>query len=185
MSLDKIADEILGNASKEADKIVKDAENERSRILLEADQKIENMRKAEEKELQESIERMKRQEISSAELDAKKIVLNKRKDILNRTFEEMLAELSEMDANEKSSIYKKIVDQGSKVIPSPKVLCPIGEKNLLADVDGMGKLTETDMESGLILESTDGTVRLDFRFRTILEGIWDQDLKEISNILFE
>ena len=60
MSLDKIADEILGNASKEADKIVKDAENERSRILLEADQKIENMRKAEEKELQESIERMKR-----------------------------------------------------------------------------------------------------------------------------
>ena len=185
MSLDKIADEILGNASKEADKIVKDAENERSRILLEADQKIENMRKAEEKELQESIERMKRQEISSAELDAKKIVLNKRKDILNRTLEEMLAELSEMDANEKGGIYKNIVDQGSKVIPSPKVLCPIGEKNLLADVDGMGKLTETDMESGLILESKDGTVRLDFRFRTILEGIWDQDLKEISNILFE
>ncbi|WP_400260229.1 V-type ATP synthase subunit E family protein [Candidatus Methanomassiliicoccus intestinalis] len=185
MSLDKIADEILGNASKEAEAIVKEAENERSRILLEADQKIENMRKAEEKELQDALERIKRQEISSAELDAKKIVLNKRKDILNRTFEEMLAELSDLNANEKGDIYKKIVDQGSQVIPSPKVFCPQGEKKLLANVDGIGELTETDMESGLILESTDGTVRLDFRFRTILEGIWDQDLKEISNILFE
>lgn len=185
MSLDKIADEILSNASKEAEVIVKEAENERSRILLEADQKIEAMTKAEEKSLQDALERMKRQEISSAELDAKKIVLNKRKDILNRTFEEMLAELSAMNADEKSGIYKKIVDQGTKVIPSPKVLCPIGEKNLLANVDGMGELTESDMESGLILESADGKVRLDFRFRTILEGIWDQDLKEISNILFE
>ena len=41
------------------------------------------------------------------------------------------------------------------------------------------------MESGLILESEDGSVRLDFRFKTILEGIWDSELKNISKILFE
>ena len=40
------------------------------------------------------------------------------------------------------------------------------------------------MEPGLILESEDGTVRLDYRFKTILEGVWEKELKNVSNILF-
>jgi V/A-type H+-transporting ATPase subunit E len=40
------------------------------------------------------------------------------------------------------------------------------------------------MESGLILESEDGTIRLDYRFRSILEGIWEKELKNVSNMLF-
>lgn len=185
MALDKVANDILDNARKEADQRVQEAEKERAKILQESDQRIDKMRKAEEKELQDGLMRMRRQELSSAELEAKKIVLNKRKDILNRAFEEMLKELSAMDHKEKSALYKKIVADGKKVIHRPKVFIPKGEADLLAGLRGCESLTETDMGSGLILENEDGTVRLDYRFKTILESIWDRDMKSISNVLFE
>lgn len=185
MALDKVANDILENARKEADLRVQEAEKERAKILQETDQKIEKMRKAEEKELQDALTRMRRQELSSAELEAKKIVLNKRKDILNQTFEGMLKELSSMHHKEKAALYHKMVADGKKIIHKPKVFIPKGEADLLADVKGCESLTEIDMGSGLILENADGSVRLDYRFKTILENIWDRELKSISNTLFE
>lgn len=185
MALDKVANEILENAKQEGDLRIQEAEKERARILQEADQKIERMRKADEKELQDALLRMRRQELSSAELESKKIVLNKRKDILNRTFDEMLEELSTMPPAEKSAFYKKILAEGTKIIPMPRVFCPKGEADLLAGISDYESLTETDMESGLILENKDGTVHLDLRFRTLLETIWEKELKDISTVLFE
>jgi F0F1-type ATP synthase membrane subunit b/b' len=49
MALDKVANDILENARKEADLRIQEAEKERTKILQEADQKIEKMRKSEEK----------------------------------------------------------------------------------------------------------------------------------------
>lgn len=185
MALDKVANDILENARKEADQRIQEAEKERAKVLQEADQRIEKMRRSEEKELQDGLMRMRRQELSSAELEAKKIVLNKRKDILNRTFKDMLRELSMMGPKEKSDLYKKILADGKKAINRPKVFIPKGEADLLAGLRGCECLTEIDMSSGLILENEDGSVRLDYRFETILESIWDRDMKNISNILFE
>ena len=78
-----------------------------------------------------------------------------------------------------------MVADGKKVIDRPKVFIPKGEADLLAGLKGCESLTETDMSSGLILENADGSVRLDYRFKTILENIWDRELKSISNTLFE
>ncbi len=185
MALEKVANDILENARKEADLRIQEAEKERAKILQETDLKIEKMRKSEEKELQDALARMRRQELSSAELEAKKIVLNKRKDILNRTFDEMLKELSMMEPKEKAVLYKKILADGKKIIHKPKVFIPKGEADLLAGLRGCESLTEIEMSTGLILESEDGSVRLDYRFKTILESIWDRELKSISNTLFE
>lgn len=185
MALDKVIDNILESARQEAGARLREAETERARILQEADQKIERIQKAEEKERQDALLRIRTQELSSAELEAKKIVLNKRKEILGQTFEEVLRELSSLPSRERSVLYKKILADGKSVIPRPKVYCPKGEADLLTGLRGASSLTEVDLEPGLIFESEDGTVRLDFRFQTILEGIWEKELKNVSNILFE
>jgi len=185
MALDKVANDILEGARQEAAKRIQDAEKERAKILQESDQRIDKLQKAEEKELQETLNRMRRQELSSAELESKKVILNARKEILNRTFAETLNELSALDPKQKSALYKKMLADGKKIIHHPKVFIPKGEADLLAGLRGCASLTETDMEPGLILESEDGAVRLDYRFKSILEGIWDRELKNVSNILFE
>ena len=40
------------------------------------------------------------------------------------------------------------------------------------------------MGAGLVLESQDGTIRLDYRVSTILGSIWEKEMKNVSNILF-
>jgi V/A-type H+-transporting ATPase subunit E len=184
MALDKVVKDITDSARREADALIERAEEEKKAILGESEEQISKMRKAQEKELEDALKRLRRQEISSAELEAKKIVLNKKKEILDRTFEEALSELSAMPSNDKARVYRKSIDAAKTVIPRPKVFCPRGESGLLNGIPGLGDISEMDTEAGLILETEDGSVRLDYRFRTILEGIWEQELKEISEILF-
>ena len=40
------------------------------------------------------------------------------------------------------------------------------------------------VSSGLLLQSEDGSVEVDMQFRVILQGIWDKNLKQLSDILF-
>jgi len=184
MALDKVISEILESAQREADERIREAEEERAKILAEANQRIERMQKAEEKELQETLRRQKQQELSSAELESKKIVLNRKKEVLDKTFQEALQELSSIDPKEKAALYKKILTGGKRAVRSPVVYVPKSESGVLAGARGLDRIEEKDMESGIILESRDGSVSMDYRFRTILEGVWEKELKNISSILF-
>lgn len=184
MALDKVVGEIVESARREAAALIQSAEKEREEILSEADEQIARMRKAREKELEEALRRLRRQEISSAELEAKKIVLNKKKEILDRTFAETLIELFAMPSNEKKRIYRKIVEVGRKTITRPRVYCAQGEAKLLEGIEGIQEVVEKEMEPGLILENEDGSIRLDYRFRTILQDLWEKELRRISEILF-
>ncbi len=184
MALDKVIKDILESARVEADKLVKEAEKELSAILREADEAAAKRKRVQERELEETLRRLRRQEISSAELEAKKIVLNAKKEILDRAFEQTLREISLMPPESKSKVYRTIIEGASRSVPRPRVLCPRKESPLLAGISGIGSVVEGDMESGIILESEDGSVRLDFRFRTILEGLWEREMKNVSTILF-
>ncbi len=183
MALDKVVTDIIDSAEDEASQLINEAEKERQAIMSDADAKISEMRKSNEKELESTLKRLRKREISSAELEAKKIVLNKKKELLDKTFEETLESLSSMSPEEKAALYEKIVASNQEEIPDPVVYCPEGEKNLLEEADA-ASVEEQDMEGGIILENQEGTIRLDYRFRTILEGIWETELKEVSDILF-
>jgi len=184
MALDNVVGEILASASKEAEKLVQDAEKEKASILQQADETIATKKKAQAKELELALVRLKQQEISSAELEAKRIVLNAKKDALDEAFRETLKELNSMPSSEKAKVYGKIIVKGKAVINNPKVYCPKGDAALLGAAVGVRAIVEKDMEPGLILESEDGTISLDYRFKTVLEGVWDKELKSVSNILF-
>jgi len=138
MALDKVANDILEGARQEAAKRIQEAEKERAKILQETDQRIDRLQKAEDKELQETLNRMRRQELSSAELESKKVILNARKEILNRTFAETLSELSALDPKQKSALYKKMLADGKKMIHHPKVFIPKGEADRLAGLRAQG-----------------------------------------------
>jgi V/A-type H+-transporting ATPase subunit E len=171
MALDKVVKDIIESARREAEALIERGEEERETILRGTEEKALKLRKAQERELEEAVKRLRRQEISSAELEAKKIVLNKKKEILDRTFEETLGELSAMPTNDKKRVYRKSVDAAKKVISRPKVFCPRGEAGLLAGLTDLASINETEMDAGLILENEDGSILLDYRFRTILESI--------------
>jgi V/A-type H+-transporting ATPase subunit E len=184
MALDNVVGQILDSANREADKLIQEAEKEKTAILRQADESIAIKKKAYGKELDLSLARLKQQEISSAELEAKRMILNAKKEVLDEAFRVTLKDLNAISDSEKSRIYAKIVSKSQNTIRNPKVYCPRGNTSLLGGVTGIHSVTEKDMEAGLILESEDGKISLDYRFKTILEGIWEKELKNVSNILF-
>jgi len=184
MALDNVVGQILDSANKDAAKLVQEAETERAAILRQADENIAAKKKVQEKDLELALVRLKQQELSSAELEAKRIVLNAKKEVLDMTFRETLKELNAMSASEKSRVYAKIISKAQTLIHNPKVFCPKGEAGLVSSASGVRNVIEKDMEPGLILESEDGSISLDYRFKTILEGVWDKELKNVSNVLF-
>jgi len=184
MALDKVVGDIMESARKDADQITQSAEKEKEAVLAEARGKAESIQKDKQKQLEEALRRLRQQEASSAELDVKRTMLNARKEMLDTVFQDTLQKLSKLSDADRSRIYGRIVSNAVKVIPDPKVYCPKGEKRLLTGMAGIGSIEETEMEPGLVFESRDGMVRLDYRFKTILEGIWERELKNISKMLF-
>lgn len=184
MALDRVVEDIMESARKDADQLRAAGEKERSSILGQANESISNRKAEGDKRLDEAVRRLKQQEISSAELEAKRIVLNAKKEVMDRTFEETLKDLAKLGDADKSRIYGKILSQGTKIIPQPKVYCAKGEGRLVSAMPGIGSVQEVDMGPGLVLESKDGLVLLDYKFKTILEGVWEKELKNVSSILF-
>ena len=184
MALDEVINNITESAQAKAGELIQEAEKEKTAILKQADDKVAAKRIAQQKELEVALKRLKQQEISSAELEAKRIILNAKKDVLDKSFQVALNSLLNMDEGNRGRMYRKILDGGKTVIISPKVYCPRGESKLISGVTGLGSIVETDMEAGLVLEDATGKVRLDYRFRVLLESVWDKELKNVSNILF-
>ena len=167
MALDKVIGNILESANKESAAMVAAAEKERAGILQQADGTIAEKKKAQEKELETMLKRMRQQEISSAELEAKRIVLNAKKEMLDRSLGETLEEMESMSPADKALMYQKIMANAKNVISQAKVFCPRGESSLVPKDSDAVSVTETDMGAGLVLESQDGTIRLDYKFSTI------------------
>ncbi|HUT27856.1 MAG TPA: V-type ATP synthase subunit E family protein [Methanomassiliicoccales archaeon] len=184
MALDTVVENIMEGARANAGKFIQQAEKEKRTILQQADEKISSKKLAQQKEMEIALKRLKQQEISSAELEAKRIVLNAKKDVMDRSFQVALSSLLNMDEGNRGRMYRKILESGKSVIQSPKVYCPRGESKLISAVTGLVKVEETDMEAGVIIEDASGNVRLDCRFRVLLGNVWDKELKNVSNILF-
>ena len=121
MALDDVKLEITRSAEQKAAAIMAEADAEVATIMEAAEQEISATKAKEDKRLAESIERLKRQELSSAELESKKIVLAKKKEILNRAFGETLAAL------ENASDADKILQEDGFIRSSshlqPQSLC--------------------------------------------------------------
>jgi V/A-type H+-transporting ATPase subunit E len=134
MALDEVIGNISESAQVKARELDAEAEKERTAILKQADEKVAAKRLVQQKELEVALKRLKQQEISSAELEAKRIVLNAKKDVMDRSFQVALSSLLNMDQGNRGRMYRKILEGGRTVIKSPKVYCPRGESKLISGV---------------------------------------------------
>ncbi|MCL2786198.1 MAG: V-type ATP synthase subunit E family protein [Methanomassiliicoccaceae archaeon] len=184
MALDNVTKDITDSAKATVRAIEAERDAEVAKIMAEADAVISDMKTKEDKRLKEVVEQLGRQMLSSAELESKKIVLSKKREILEKAFAESLASLESASADTKKKQYKLMVEAAKKVFDDPKAYCAKGE-SLTAEDIGVSDLEKVgNITGGLILESKDGTMQVDMQYRTILQTVWDREMKGLSDILF-
>ncbi|MDD4221879.1 MAG: hypothetical protein WCQ63_02170 [Methanomethylophilus sp.] len=184
MALDSVTKEITAAAEQTVAKLRDEQAKETAAIQAQADDQISEMKKNEEKKLAEGKKTLARQERSSAELESKKLVLSKKKEILSEAFDAALAALEGATDKQKLAWYKAMVKSAEEVIPDPKALVSPKEKITAAQLGVSEVVPDSQVQSGLILQSADGTVEVDMQFRTILQSVWDSNIKQLSAILF-
>lgn len=182
MGLENIVNEILEQARSEVAVISIEAEKESEKLINDAKIEAEKIKTSHQALTDAQIERMHKQELSSAHLEIKRATLNAKKDILNCTIESAKEIISSMSAEKNAKLLKVLLDkygnEGTRVYSNGR------DAKLVQEMTELTFMGEIDCIGGLIIENDDGTVRLDYTFDTILENASEQSLKQVSEILF-
>lgn len=184
MALDSVTKEIQASAAAEIARIQKEQAEEIAAINAQVDAQIADMKQKQDKRVAEAKETLARQERSSADLESKKLVLSKKKEILAEAFEAALEQLENMPADKKLAYYKAMVASAKTIVNEPKAVMSEKDNFSAADLGVKAVEKSASVSSGLLLQSEDGKVEIDMQFRVLLQNIWDSNLKQLSDILF-
>ena len=184
MALESVTKEIEASAQTSAAKIREEQAAEIAAINGQADAQIAEMKDKQDKKVAEAVDALARQGRSSAELESKKLVLSKKKEVLNRAFEVALADLESMPASKKLAYYKAMVASAKQIIPEPKALMSVNDKFTAEDLGVKAVEQTAKVNSGLILQSEDGKIEVDMQYSVLLKSVWDSNIREVSDILF-
>ena len=182
MGLDKVIENIQKEGKEKINSILHDAETQANQILQTKQKTIDEAAVKKRQELEKHIDLLKTQELSSVEIEVKKIRLNAEKDILTQTYQECLNALSTLP-HEK--ILSFLLKKAELELPEAAfVYSNARDESIVRSLTKIPYGGTMDALGGIILENKDKTLKLDYRYETIAESIWERSLKEIAKKLF-
>ena len=186
MSLDKLAGEIEAMAKAEAKAVTDEAAAEAKKIAAEAKGTVSAYREEAIANATRSCDQIAVESIAAARQRNQKTLLVARRAELDATWEEVLSRAASPDLKGRNDVLKSLLSQASDEAPSGMVLQPVNiDRDFLAkNSSGFEMGDEVDGLGGFVLEDTDGSVLMDYRFEGRLRDAWDKKLGEVSSILF-
>ena len=180
MGLETVKEEIIRNAKEQASALIAQAKKESNRIAKETENKIEEINEKIETESKKIIENIKRQELSSCELENKKMLLEAKKHLIESVFTEAGKKLESLDDKKREPYMKKLLEKTKKDIKIDFVYCNKKDSKFIKGFD----LQAIEMSGGLIAENKERTILVDYSFETLLSSIKETKLENINKILF-
>jgi V/A-type H+-transporting ATPase subunit E len=184
MGLEKLVEDILRKGDGRAKEIISQGEAERDARVKLADKDISEKRVLAEKRLESQISQMEQHELSSAELESRKMLLAAQREVLEDLRERILVELSDYPDDKRRALYAKLFAKAKEILGDCYVYSNKADEPTLKPPSGITKAGVMDCSGGLVFESKDRSVRLDYRFETLLEEVWSKRMSEIFSQLF-
>ncbi|GAD52757.1 V-type ATP synthase subunit E [Halarchaeum acidiphilum MH1-52-1] len=192
MSLETVAEEIRSEAEETADAIHKDADERAEEIIAEAEADADEIVETAEAEVAQEIDQLREQELSSAKLEAKHERMSARREALDDVRDRVESRLTDLDAEKRRSLTDSLLTDSLAEFDEDEQLAvhyAPGDEDLIADLlDERSNVTtagEYDCLGGVVIESESSRVRVKNTFDSVLADVWEDELKEISNRLFD
>ncbi|MCZ7372332.1 MAG: V-type ATP synthase subunit E [Candidatus Methanoperedens sp.] len=182
MGLDAIVEEIKAKGKVEADRISGEAYKEVSKIIADAQSQAEKIKAAKQESVSKDIERLKAQELSSANLEVKRAMLNSRKEVLDEVYEASKESLGKLPDEKNQKLLGLIIKKNEK--NNSKIYSREKDKSTVKKLTTLNYAGDINCIGGVIIENDTGTEYLDFRYETILKDVSEKSLKQVSDILF-
>jgi len=182
MGLEIVVKDIQEGARAEVSRIKTEGDAKASEIINEAKEVQKKTLGDSLAKAEEDLRNLHQQVISSANLEVKRITLNKRKDLLDRVYVQTVEKIKSMPASKKEELLKDIINKyeasGARVYSSKD------SEDIVKKLTSLSYAGNIDSIGGIVLENEDGTVRLDFTYDSILKNVYERSLKQISDILY-
>ena len=184
MSLEKVVEDILRRGEERRREIIALGEKERDDQVVQIQSQIEDNRRRSEQRTDAMIAQMEQQELSSAELESKKALLAAQRQVMDELKSMVLADIAHYPEEKRKAIYKRLIARAKKELGECFVYSNAADKPLLVLPAGVRNGGVIECRGGLVFETTDRTVRLDYRFESMLEEVWSKEIQEIYSSLF-
>ncbi|MCK5659960.1 MAG: V-type ATP synthase subunit E [Methanosarcinales archaeon] len=182
MGLETVVKDITDAAQKEAAQVSEAATKDIESILNDAEKQSLKIKGDAVADAEERVTKMEVQELASAKLEIKRMQLNARKEVLDTTFAQALGAISSLDEAKNKELLKELISKygsnGTKIYSNKRDETVVKQ---LADLEYVGNI---DCIGGIVIENDDGTVKLDYTFDSICDGVFESALKQTSDLLF-
>ena len=191
MGLEAVVNEIREKGRREAEKIRAETRADVEEILKNAQVRAAEIKVSVEEEAGRTASHTINQEVSAANLVVKRQVLNAQKKLLDQVYSASLAAVGDLPAEFHEKVLTELLKRAAKEIKKGVVHAnerdlPVVEEIIsrLKTLSGYTVGDPVDIPGGIIVESTDGELKIDYSYRTFLDEIWESGLKDASDILF-
>ena len=192
MTLDTVAEDIREQARARAEEIHEEAGADAEELLAEAEADAGEIREEILGDADRQIEQEREQRLSSAKLEAKQERLEARRDVLQSVRDAVEDEIASLEGDDREELTRALLDAAATEIDSEEGVEVYGRaddqaliESILADYDGFSYAGEYDCLGGVVVESQESRVRIKNTFDSVLEDVWEANLREISDRLFE
>ena len=183
MTLETVVQAILEKGKSEAGEILQQARAEREHIL--ADVRAEGGKSIEEEERRahEAAARRRVQELARGELEARKIVLAAQKEALDRVYERTLVRLGELKENAEF-LQRLLKANEAEWRAGGQVYSNAKDEAAVRRIVGERYAGRVECAGGVVMETADGTRRVDLRYESILRDVWNDSVREVAETLW-
>jgi V/A-type H+-transporting ATPase subunit E len=191
MGLEVVIEEIRDKGKREAERVRQETQAEVNSILKTAQEKAERIKLAVDQDVERQKSHIMNQEVSAANLVVKRQLLNTQKDLLDQVYSVALSSIARLPEDVHRDVLKSLLSKAKAEIPEGIVHCNRRDSETLNRILAgdttlkgyvVGKTVE--IEGGIIIESKNGEIQIDYSYRTFLDEIWETGFKDASEILF-
>ncbi len=182
MGLETVVNDVMDAAQAEVSKMDSEANAEVSLILEEARQNAKKIMGERLAKAEDDIKKIRQQELSSANLEVKRTLLNARKELLDKVYVQSVDVISNLSPEKNEEFLKVLISKyetnGTKIYSNTE------SEKLVKKLSSLEYAGNIDCIGGVIIENEDGTVKLDYTYDVILKSVNEQLLKKTSDTLF-
>jgi V/A-type H+-transporting ATPase subunit E len=192
MSLETVVEDIRDEARARAEEIEDDAESRAEEIVAEAEADAEEIREERSAEVERTIEQEREQRLSSAKLEAKQARLEARRDVLQEVRADVEAEIATLGGDTREELTRELLEAAIAEFDDDADLQVLGRpddadllETVAADYEQCSYAGEYDCLGGVVVESEGSRIRVNNTFDSVLEDVWEDNLRDVSERLFE
>ena len=192
MSLDTVVEDIRDEARARAEEIREAAEERADEIVAEAEAEAERIHEDREAAVERQVAQEREQALSSAKLEAKQERLEARRDVLQSVRRDVESAIAGLEGERREELTRVLLEAAATEFDGDETVSVYGRAadeelltELLSGYEGWSYAGERDCLGGVVVESDESRVRVNNTFDSVLEGVWEDNLKELSDRLFD